>query len=44
MVCFGFAINDDTYTFTKYFGDLDRTNVRLESTKFVIEKLLELLD
>lgn len=44
MVCFGFAINDDTYTFTKNFGDLGRTNVRLESTKFVIEKLLELLD
>ena len=44
MVCFGFAINDDTYTFTKYFGDLGRKNVRLESTKFVIEKLLELLD
>jgi PncC family amidohydrolase len=44
MVCFGFAINDNTYTFTKYFGDLGRTNVRLESTKFVIEKLLELLD
>ena len=44
MVCFGFAINDKTYTFTKHFGEIGRMNVRYKSTEFVIEKLLELLD
>lgn len=44
MVCFGFVINDKTYTFTKQFGNVGRTNVRVESTNFVIDKLLELLD
>ena len=44
MVCFGIAIEDKTYTYTKQFGDIGRTNVRCKSTEFVIEKILELLE
>ena len=44
IVCFGVAINDKTYTFTKNFGDIGRTKVRCQATEFVIDKILELLE
>ena len=44
MVCFGFYIDGQVWTYTKYFGDLGRSMVRLESTLFVYEKLIELLE
>ncbi len=43
MVCFGFYINGSTYTYTKYFGNIGRSNVRGASVDFVYETLLELL-
>ena len=42
MVCFGFYIDGKVQTFTKYFKG-SRTAVRKKSTKFVIDKLLEIL-
>ena len=41
MVCFGIAINDNVYTYTKQFGNLGRTNVRKEATSFITQKLIE---
>lgn len=43
MVCFGFYINGDIYTYTKQFGNIGRTEVRMASVNFVIDTLLELL-
>lgn len=43
MVCFGFVVNENVQTYTKYFKG-SRTAVRKKSTKFAIEKLLEILD
>ncbi len=43
MVCFGFYINGSTYTYTKYFGNIGRNNVRKFSVDFVYETLLRLL-
>ena len=43
MVCFGICINNQVFTYTKQFGNIGRTNVREESVKFIIEKLIELL-
>lgn len=43
MVCFGFYINGNIYSYTSQFGNIGRTNVRCESVKFVIDTLLELL-
>ena len=43
MVCFGIQINEKTYAFTKYFGEIGRNNVRKESVKFLFETLIELL-
>lgn len=43
MVCFGFYINHKVYSFTKQFGNIGRTEVRVASVDFVIDKLLELL-
>ncbi len=43
MVCFGFYINGTVYTFTKQFGNIGRTEVRVASVTFVIDTLLELL-
>lgn len=43
MVCFGFCINNEVKTFTKYFGEIGRNRVRDESVNFVYETLLELL-
>ena len=43
MVCFGFYINGDIFTYTKQFGSIGRTEVRVASVTFVIDTLLELL-
>ncbi len=43
MVCFGFNIKGNVFTFTKRFGNIGRNNVRDMSVQFVYEKLLELL-
>lgn len=43
MVCFGFYICGKIHTFTEYFGDIGRNNVRRASVQFVFDKLLELL-
>ena len=43
MVCFGFCINGRVETFTKYFGEIGRNQVRKSSVEFVFEKLLELM-
>lgn len=43
MVCFGFVIGDEHFTFTKQFGNIGRQNVRERSVKFVFEKLNELI-
>ena len=43
MVCFGFYINGESFTFTKQFGEIGRQEVRRQSVDFVYEKLLELL-
>ena len=42
MVCFGFCINGEVQTFTKYFKG-SRTKVRKQSTNYAINKLLEIL-
>lgn len=39
MVCFGFYINGDMKTYTKYFGDIGRNEVRTKSVEFVYETL-----
>ena len=43
MVCFGFYICGVTHTYTQYFGEIGRNNVRQKSVQFVFDKLLELL-
>ncbi len=43
MVSFGFYINGSTKTYTKYFGDIGRNNVRAASVSFVYEKLIDLI-
>lgn len=43
MVCFGFYINGEVYTFEKKFGTLERNVIRKKSTEFAIDKLIELL-
>lgn len=43
MVCFGFFIDGETFTFTKQFGEVGRQAVRQKSVDFIYEKLLELL-
>lgn len=37
MVCFGFYVNGQSYSVTKYFGDIGRTNVRMMSVAFALE-------
>ena len=44
MVCFGFYVNGKTATYTCYFGEIGRNQVRKSSVEFVMSKLLELLD
>lgn len=43
MVCFGFCIGDKVKTFTCYFGNIGRNNVREKSVDFVFSTLLNLL-
>ena len=43
MVCFGFYVNGDVYSFTKYFGSIGRNQVREASVDFVYETLVNLL-
>ena len=44
MVCFGIVINGKIHTYTEYFGEIGRQNVREKSVEFVINKILELLN
>ena len=44
MVCFGFYINGDVYSFTKYFGNIGRNQVREASVDFVYETLVRQLE
>lgn len=37
MVCFGFYIDGQSYSVTKYFGDIGRGNVRALSVAFALE-------
>lgn len=39
MVCFGFFINDEVYTYTQQFGSIGRNAVRQKSVDFVYEIL-----
>lgn len=39
MVCFGFYIDGDIYTYTMQFGDIGRNEVREKSVEFVYETL-----
>lgn len=43
MVCFGFNINGNIKTYTKYFGEIGRNQVRKSSVEFVFSTLLQLL-
>ena len=43
MVCFGFYVNGQSYTFTKYFGEIGRNNVRALSVAFVFDFLNNIL-
>ncbi len=43
MVCFGFCIGNKVETFTCYFGNIGRNNVREKSVDFVFSTLLNLL-
>ena len=37
MVCFGFYVNGQSYSVTKYFGEIGRNNVRTLSVAFALE-------
>ena len=43
MVCFGIQINNNSYTFTEYFQNQSRNDVRNSSVEFILNKLLELI-
>ena len=43
MVCFGIYINGKEYTYTNIFKNMQRNEVRMESVKFILCKLYELL-
>ncbi len=43
MVCFGFYVKNKCFTYTKYFGDIGRNEVRQKSADFIYERLVELL-
>lgn len=43
MVCFGFVIGQRRFAVTKQFGEIGRNQVRLASTEFVYDTLLESL-
>ncbi len=44
MVCFGFSVNNEVKTFTKYFGNIGRQSVRSAVCDFVFKTLSELLN
>ncbi|MCD7723106.1 MAG: nicotinamide-nucleotide amidohydrolase family protein [Clostridiales bacterium] len=44
MVCFGFSINGNVKTYTKYFGEIGRNQVRKSSVEFVFSTLIYLLN
>ena len=44
MVCFGFSINGEVKTYTKYFGEIGRNNVRNASVEFVFQTLINLIN
>jgi nicotinamide-nucleotide amidase len=44
MVCLGIQINDKSYTYTEYFKDKPRNEVRDLSVVFVLKKLVELIE
>ena len=44
MVCFGIYLNGECYTYTNYFGNIGRQNVRQQATQFILLKLKELLE
>lgn len=43
MVCFGISVNGTVKTYTCYFGEIGRNEVRQKSVDFVFQKLDELL-
>ena len=43
MVCFGFYINGQSYSVTKYFGEIGRNNVRTLSVAFALDFLNNVL-
>lgn len=43
MVCFGFCVNGETETYTEYFGEIGRNEVRSKSVDFVFNKLMDIL-
>ncbi len=43
MVCFGFYVDGQSYSVTKYFGDVGRNNVRNLSVAFAIDFLNSIL-
>jgi nicotinamide-nucleotide amidase len=44
MVCFGIYVNGDVHSYTKYFGNIGRNQVREASVDFVYETLVSLLE
>lgn len=44
MVCFGISVNDKLYTFTHIFKNISRTYIRKQAVKYVLKKLLEILE
>ncbi|MDP4107798.1 MAG: CinA family protein [Bacillota bacterium] len=44
MVCFGIQIHDKCFTYTAYFKNKARNDVRDSSVEFVLKKLLELIE
>lgn len=44
MVCFGIAIKDKVYTYTKYFGNIGRQEVRGAAVSFILNTLNDLLN
>lgn len=43
QVCFGISLDGKDYTYTEYFGNIGRNEVRNAAVSFVFTKLLELL-
>lgn len=41
MVCFGISINGNVKTYTKYFGDIGRNQVRKASVEYIFTTLID---